>query len=83
MYTCRQHPSKEQMVIMGYKKAWEKEEKSVTVEISDLTKLVINWDSMGEGSLVINNSLKDIIREVIYAERLSVEISVGTAVNIR
>ena len=45
---------------------------------------------MGEGSLVIDNSLDlqgiktiYIISEVIYAERLSVEISVGTAVNDR
>ena len=46
---------------------------------------------MGEGNLVIDNSLEDlqgiktiyIIREVIYAERISVEINVRTAVTIR
>ena len=46
---------------------------------------------MGEGNLVIDNSLEDlqgiktiyIISEVIYAERISVEISVGTSVNVK
>ena len=86
LYTC-QHPAKEEMVIMGYKKNWEEGEKSITVEMSNMTKLVTNWAGIGEGSLVIDNTLEDlhgiktiyIISEVIYAERITVEVNVGKA----
>ena len=86
LYTC-QHPAKEEMVIMGYKKNWEEGEKSITIEMSNMTKLVTNWAGIGEGNLVIDNSLEDlqgiktiyIISEVIYAERITVEVNLGTA----
>merc|ERR1711875_83160 len=72
---------------MGYKKNWKEREKSITIEMSNITKLVTNWASIGEGNLVIDNSLEDlqgiktiyIISEVIYAEKILVEVNVGTA----
>ena len=86
LYTC-QHPFEEQIETKGYRKNWEEGEKAITVEMSDLTKLVTNWAAIGEGSLVIDNRLEDlqgiknifIISEVIYADKISVDVKVGTA----
>ena len=39
LYIC-QHPSNEQMETMGYRNNWEEGKKSITVEISGLSKLV-------------------------------------------
>merc|ERR1719153_718706 len=86
LYIC-QNPSEEQIYVKGYRKNWEEGEKSITVEMSDLSKLVTNWAGIGEGSLVIDNRLEDlqgiksifIISEVIYADKISVDVKVGTA----
>ena len=86
LYTC-QHPSEEQIETKGYRKIWEEGEKSITVEMSDLSKLVTNWAAISEGSLVIDNRLEDlqdvknvfIISEVIYADKISVDVRVGAA----
>ena len=85
LYTC-QHPSQEQIEITSHRKTWEEGKKSITVEMSGLTKYVTNW-TIGEGNLVIDNNVEDlqdittiyIISEVIYAQKVCVEVEVGKA----
>ena len=83
LYTC-QHPSEEQIEITSHTKTWEEGKKYITVEMSGLTKYVTNW-TIGASNLVIDTNMEDlhgiytvyIISEVIYAEKVRVEVEVG------
>ena len=82
LHTC-QHPSKEDIKTTNYSKSWSEEKKTITVEMSG-SKYVTHW-TIGAGNLVINTSMEDlqgintvyIISEVIYAEKVRVEVEVG------
>ena len=86
LYTC-QHPSMEEIEITTHSRTWEEGKKSITVEMTGLSKYVTNW-AIGEGNLVLDTDMVDlqgiktiyIISEVIYAQKVRVEVVIGTRI---
>ena len=79
-----ERPVREAITWTDYHRTWVKGDRSVTVQLTGLTKLVTNW-TMTEGSMVIDTSMEElqevrkvyVISEVVYADKLVVEVDTG------
>ena len=66
--------------------SWENDSgnKSIDITLNNMSKEVINWSTLGEGDLVFDREILDlegrrtvyVISEVIYAESVSINVSV-------
>ena len=81
LYACSHLPN-EELEITSKRSYWSHDDKTILIEMSGLTKRIIDWTNFSEGSLVVDKTVSGlksiyIISEVIYADYLKVEVNVG------